>query len=42
VYFERSQAGFSKDAIARTTGAKMKLELYYKVAVESAIERNNR
>lgn len=42
VYFERNQNAFSKDTTARTTAAKMKLELYYKVAVESAIERNNR
>ena len=42
VYFERNPSTFSKDTIARTTAAKMKLELYYKVAVESAIERNNR
>lgn len=43
VYFERTPATvFSKDAIARATGAKMKLELFYKVAVEGAIERNKR
>lgn len=43
VYFDRQPTQhFSKDATARATGAKMKLELFYKVAVESAIERNNR
>lgn len=43
VYFERTPATvFSKDAIARATAAKMKLELFYKVAVEGAIERNKR
>lgn len=43
VVFDRQPAQtFSKDAIARATGAKMKLEQFYKVAVESAIERNNR
>lgn len=43
VYFERTPATvFSKDAIARATAAKMKLELFYKTAVESAVERNTR
>lgn len=43
VYFERTPATvFTKDAIARATAAKMKLELYYKTAVEAAVERNNR
>jgi hypothetical protein len=42
VVFDRTPSIFSKDAIARTTAAKMKLELYYKHAVEAAIERNNR
>ena len=43
VVFDRQPTQtFSKDAIARATGAKMKLEQFYKVAVESAIERNNR
>jgi len=42
VYFERSTAGFSKDALPKATGAKMKLEHFYKIAVESAIERNKR
>ncbi|KAF8347888.1 AGC/NDR protein kinase [Amanita rubescens] len=42
VYFKRSTAEFSSDAIARSTAAKLKLESYYKVAVQSAIERNAR
>ncbi|CAE7142368.1 unnamed protein product [Rhizoctonia solani] len=42
VYFERSTAGFSKDALPKATMAKLKLEHFYKVAVESAIERNTR
>lgn len=42
VYFQRSTAGFSKDVVPKATAAKLKLEHYYKVAVESAIERNKR
>lgn len=42
VYFERSTAGLSQDATTRATAAKMKLEHFYKVAVEAAIERNTR
>jgi len=42
VYFERTTAEFSSDAVARSTAAKLKLESYYKVAVDSAIERNAR
>lgn len=42
VYFERSTAGLSQDATTRATTAKMKLEHFYKVAVEAAIERNTR
>ncbi|KAF9006146.1 kinase-like domain-containing protein [Cyathus striatus] len=42
VYFERSTSDFSSDAVARSTAAKLKLESYYKVAVDSAIERNAR
>jgi protein-serine/threonine kinase len=42
VYFERSTSGFTSDAIARSTAAKLKLESYYKMAVDSAIERNAR
>ncbi|KAI0771643.1 kinase-like protein [Trametes elegans] len=42
VYFERTTAGFSDDAVPRCKAAQLKLEHYYKVAVESAIERNQR
>ena len=42
VYFERSTEGFSQEAVARSTAAKLKLVSYYKVAVDSAIERNAR
>jgi protein-serine/threonine kinase len=42
VYIDRSTAGFSSDAVAHSTAAKLKLESYYKVAVDSAIERKAR
>ncbi|KAF9240650.1 kinase-like domain-containing protein [Melanogaster broomeanus] len=42
VYFERSTEGFSSDAVSRATAAKLKLESYYKLAVDVAIERNRR
>lgn len=42
MYFERSTADFTTDAVARSTAAKLKLESYYKVAVDAAIERNAR
>jgi protein-serine/threonine kinase len=42
VYVDRTTAGFSSDAIAHSTAAKLKLESYYKVAVDAAIERNAR
>jgi len=42
VYFERTTAGFSEDALPRSKAAQLKLEHYYKVAVEAAIERNQR
>lgn len=42
VYFERTTAGFSDDAVPRSKAAQLKLEHYYKVAVEAAIERNTR
>lgn len=41
-YFDRSTAGFSDDALPRSKGAQLKLEHYYKIAVEAAIERNTR
>jgi hypothetical protein len=42
VYFERTTAGFSDDAIPRSKTAQLKLQHFYKVAVDSAIERNQR
>ncbi|KAJ7498896.1 kinase-like domain-containing protein [Mycena latifolia] len=42
VYFDRSTTGFSDEILPRAKGAQMKLEHYYKVAVDSAIERNTR
>ncbi|OJA14991.1 hypothetical protein AZE42_04316 [Rhizopogon vesiculosus] len=42
VYFDRSTDGFSSDAVSRATAAKLKLESYYKLAVDAAIERNGR
>ena len=42
VYFERTTAGFSDDAVPRAKAAQLKLEHYYKVAVDAAIERNTR
>ncbi|KIO12984.1 hypothetical protein M404DRAFT_13061 [Pisolithus tinctorius Marx 270] len=42
VYFDRSSAGFSSDAVPHAKAAQLKLEHYYKVAVDAAIERNTR
>jgi protein-serine/threonine kinase len=42
VYFERTSAGFSDEAVPRAKTAQLKLEHYYKVAVDAAIERNTR
>lgn len=42
VYFDRTTAGFSEEAIPKAKAAQLKLEHFYKVAVESAIERNQR
>ncbi|PFH52748.1 hypothetical protein AMATHDRAFT_56121 [Amanita thiersii Skay4041] len=42
VYFERSLAGFSEEALPRAKAAQMKLEHYYKVAVDAAVDRNQR
>ncbi|KAG7449181.1 kinase-like protein [Guyanagaster necrorhizus] len=42
VYFDRSTAGFSDEALPRAKGAQMKLEHYYKIVVDAAIERNTR
>ncbi|KZS97594.1 AGC/NDR protein kinase [Sistotremastrum niveocremeum HHB9708] len=42
VYFDRSVAAFSEDAILKAKAAQLKLANYYKIAVDSAIERNTR
>lgn len=42
VYFDRTTAGFSDEAIPKAKAAQLKLEHFYKVAVDSAIERNQR
>jgi protein-serine/threonine kinase len=40
--FERSTAEFSENAVTKAKVAQVKLESYYKRAVDRAIERNNR
>ena len=42
VYFDRTTAGFSDEAVPKAKTAQLKLEHFYKVAVDSAIERNQR
>jgi hypothetical protein len=42
VYFNRSTAGFSPDVIPRAKAFQLKLEHYYKLAVEAAVQRNTR
>ncbi|EJD01242.1 AGC/NDR protein kinase [Fomitiporia mediterranea MF3/22] len=42
VYFDRTTAGFSEEAVPKAKAAQLKLEHFYKVAVDSAIERNQR
>ncbi|EJD53736.1 AGC/NDR protein kinase [Auricularia subglabra TFB-10046 SS5] len=42
VYFERTAAGMSDDAVPRAKTAQMKLEHFYTVAVQAAVERNQR
>lgn len=42
VYFERSTNGMQKSTIEASTGAKLKLENFYKVYVEQAVERIKR
>lgn len=42
VYFERKLEGITKNTIDAATGAKLKLEHFYKIAVEQAIERTGR
>ncbi|TFL00509.1 kinase-like domain-containing protein [Pterulicium gracile] len=42
VYFDRTTAGFSDDAVPKAKGAQLKLEHFYNVAVTAAVERNAR
>ncbi|KAF9453058.1 kinase-like protein [Macrolepiota fuliginosa MF-IS2] len=42
VRFDRSTIGLSEDIVARAKAAQLKLENYYKLVVDAAIERNNR
>lgn len=42
VYFDRTTAGFSDEAVPRAKAAQLKLEHFYKEAVDAAIERNTR
>ncbi|KAL0949538.1 hypothetical protein HGRIS_009587 [Hohenbuehelia grisea] len=42
VFFDRSTDGFSEQAVPRAKAAQLKLEHYYKVAVDAAVERNTR
>ena len=42
VQFVRSTEGFSDEAVPRAKAAQLKLENYYKLAVEAAVERNTR
>jgi protein-serine/threonine kinase len=42
VYFNRDPSELSSDAVARATAAKLKLESYYKDAVDTAIQRKGR
>jgi hypothetical protein len=42
VYFERTTSSFSDEAVPRAKTAQLRLEHYYKIAVDSAIDRNTR
>jgi protein-serine/threonine kinase len=42
VYFERKPAGFGEGTQGKAMAAKMKLELYYKEAVEGVVGRKER
>jgi len=42
VYFERTAAGMSDDAVPKAKTAQMKLEHFYQVAVQAAVDRNQR
>ncbi|KAJ2922095.1 hypothetical protein H1R20_g15002, partial [Candolleomyces eurysporus] len=42
VYFDRNPSMFPEEAQVRAKGAQLKLENYYKIAVDAAVERNTR
>lgn len=42
VYFDRNLKGFSAGVMPRAKSAQLKLEHYYKVAVDAAVERSTR
>ena len=42
VYFDRSTTGFSAEAVPKAKAAQLKLEHFYKLAVDAAVERNTR
>ena len=42
VYFERKPAQFGDTVMGKATAAKMRLELYYKEAVEGVVGRKER
>lgn len=42
VYFDRSTIGFSAEAVPKAKAAQLKLEHFYKLAVDAAVERNTR
>jgi protein-serine/threonine kinase len=41
-YFSRSTAGFSENVVPQAKAFQFKLEHYYKLAVEAAVQRNTR
>ncbi|KAG9054668.1 Serine/threonine-protein kinase, partial [Serendipita sp. 407] len=41
-YFSRSTVGFSEDVVPKAKAFQLKLEHYYKLAVEAAVQRNTR
>lgn len=42
VYFQRTTANFSDEAVSKAKAAQLKLEHFYKLSVDAAIERNTR
>lgn len=42
VYFDRSTSSFSEEAVPKAKAAQLKLEHFYKNAVDAAVERNTR